>query len=207
MFLKLFKNVESLLVSFVSFDIDLWHICFTRLFQVLIPKLICVAKFCNTWWLCQVTEVLRPKLNSEAKLGTAVVLGTVSSLHQRGEEGAEWVGWVSGVFLIFKVVSKVEGKIVVKVVVVVDVHVVPIDQCDSDKSCLIVDPIHPLRWGSGPDGRTTLQANSKVNGREVLLQMGKIVRQFLPLAKSIFLISIIRTGRWSRPSFTSQGPL
>ena len=33
------------------------------------------------------------------------------------------------------------------------------------------------------------------------------MRQFLPLAKSIFLISIIRTGRWSRPSFTSQGPL
>ena len=34
-----------------------------------------------------------------------------------------------------------------------------------------------------------------------------LMRQFLPLAKSIFLISIIRTGRWSRPSFTSQGPL
>ena len=68
----------------------------------------------------------------------------MSSLHQRGEEGAEWVGWVSIVFLIFKVVGKVVGKMVVKVVVVVDVHVVPIDQCDSDKSCLLVDPIPPF---------------------------------------------------------------
>ena len=179
----------------------IWHICFTRLCQVLDSKLICVAKFCNTWWLCQVTEVLRPKLNSEAKLGTAVVLGTVSSLHQRGEEGAEWVGWVSGVFLIFKVV----GKVVVKVVVVVDVHVVPIDQCDSDKSCLLVDPIPPfeVRIWPGWSNNTT----SKVNWREVLLQMGKIMRQFLPLAKYIFLISIIRTGRLNRPSFTSKGPL
>ena len=64
----------------------------------------------------------------------------MSSLHQWGEEGAEWVGWVSIVFLIFKVVGKVVGK----VVVVVDVHVVPIDQCDSDKSCLLVDPIPPF---------------------------------------------------------------
>ena len=72
----------------------------------------------------------------------------MSSLHQRGEEGAEWVGWVSSVFLIFKVVGKLLGKMVVKVVgkmvVVVDVHVVLIDQCDSDKSCLIVDPIPPF---------------------------------------------------------------
>ena len=52
----------------------------------------------------------------------------MSSLHQRGEEGAEWVGWVSGVFLIFKVV----GKMVVKAVVVVDVHVVPRHHSDWD---------------------------------------------------------------------------
>ena len=68
----------------------------------------------------------------------------MSSLHQWGEEGAEWVGWVSIVFLIFKVVGKVVGKMVGKMVVVVDVHVVPIDQCDSDKSCLLVDPIPPF---------------------------------------------------------------
>ena len=50
--------------------------------------------------------------------------------------------------MIFKVVGKVVVKVVVKmvvkVVVVVDVHVVPIDQCDSDKSCLLVDPIPPF---------------------------------------------------------------
>ena len=41
----------------------------------------------------------------------------MSSLHQRGEEGAEWVGWVSSVFLIFKVVmGKVMGKMVGKMV-------------------------------------------------------------------------------------------
>ena len=172
----------------------IWHICFTRLCQALYSKLICVAKFCNTWWLCRVTEVLRPKLNSEAKLGTAVVLGTVSSLHQRGEEGAEWVGWVSGVFLIFKVV----GKMVVKVVVVVDVHVVPRDHCDSDPT-----PPFEVRIWSGWSNNII----NKVNWREVLLQMGEIMRQFLPLAKSILLMSIIRTGQWNRPSFTSQGPL
>ena len=166
----------------------IWHICFTRLCQVLDPKLICVAKFCNTWWLCRVTEVLRPKLNSEAKLGTAVVLGTVSSLHQRGEEGAEWVGWVSG--------GQGGGQ-------------------GGGRCGCPCRSYRPVWFGqellaSGPN--TTLWGEDlarmiEQHWREVLIQMGKIMRQFLPLAKSILLMSIIRSGRWNRPSFTSQGPL
>ena len=62
-----------------------------------------------------------------------------------------------------RMVVKVVGKMVVKVVVVVDVHVVPIDQCDSDKSCLIVDPIPPfeVRIWSGWSNNTTSKQQSQ----------------------------------------------